>query len=757
MSQQGDRRTGREDDWWGQLYDEAAPDTGPVKAADTLDDRFASAARTVRDGAPPGAAPPGERPARSPGKQPGERAEGRSGDDPGQRADGPPHPRPEARPDPRPEARWTPPPAWDPSAGPVGPTTFPAPLPAPPPLPSSGPYRPAGPESETAQESARPGGFPDASTGASSLRPARRGGPVAPPSRQPYRPDSPWPPGERLGRPYVHGARPLVTPRPPDAPQPPHPPAPEAPLAEPPAPEPPLPERPVAGRRSTREPGSGSGAGVGGWFGPPPGSEGADTWPGAARRERGTEARPPQDEGADDRREGTDRAEGTPPTDTEQPEPALPQRPAATRETPPELPPAPPPPQEGTALGSRESGPARDGFRPDEPAAPTGARPWRRGPAPRHAAPGDSAPTDSAPTDTVPEPSAPQEPAAAPSGPPPAPPLTPTPVVRRPAREVPYVGDRPPTYEAEPIALPDAEPEALEDLVPDTVLEGARYGSGTLRAVSQRGDSARYRGEARRDALLVARFGTGENALVLVAMATGARATVGAHRAAADACRWIAAAVGRSHLRLGDDIRAARRGELKSGLHRLTDRSLGRLRARAAELGVEPEEYTASLRCLLLPADGQCRTRVFFGVGAGGLFRLRGGECQDLEPSAGDMAGEPLMSYGSPVPRPVPEQDADRLTVDLGIATPPSPYEPAPEIRREPFRFRASIARSGDALLLCSAGLAEPLRGSPELSQRLTHQWTGTEPPGLAAFLADSQTRVKGYADDRTLAAVWEK
>ncbi|NEE40980.1 protein phosphatase 2C domain-containing protein, partial [Streptomyces sp. SID7982] len=76
------------------------------------------------------------------------------------------------------------------------------------------------------------------------------------------------------------------------------------------------------------------------------------------------------------------------------------------------------------------------------------------------------------------------------------------------------------------------------------------------------------------------------------------------------------------HLRLSEDIRAGRRGDLKSGLHRLTDRTYGKLRARAAELGVEPDAYTASLRCLLLSADPDCRTRVFFGVGSGGLFRL---------------------------------------------------------------------------------------------------------------------------------------
>ncbi|GDY61855.1 hypothetical protein SAV14893_012480 [Streptomyces avermitilis] len=298
------------------------------------------------------------------------------------------------------------------------------------------------------------------------------------------------------------------------------------------------------------------------------------------------------------------------------------------------------------------------------------------------------------------------------------------------------------------------------------MLDGARYGSCTLRAVSARGDSARYRGEPRRDSLLTARFGVGDQALLLVAMATGARATPGAHRAAAEACHWIGRAVGRSHARLAEDIRAARRGDLKSGLHRLTDRSLGKLRASAAEQGVEPEEYSATLRCLLLPADPECRTRVFFGVGAGGLFRLRDGAWQDIEPHVADATGEAVVGFGS-LPSETPE--GDRLTMDLGITTPPSPYEPSPRLSasleqggtpveppRDPFRFRASVAHPGDTLLLCSGGLAEPLRGEPRLAEHLTARWSNGGPPGLAAFLADTQVRVKGYADDRTAAAVWE-
>ncbi|MFG3235545.1 protein phosphatase 2C domain-containing protein [Streptomyces antibioticus] len=372
-------------------------------------------------------------------------------------------------------------------------------------------------------------------------------------------------------------------------------------------------------------------------------------------------------------------------------------------------------------------------------------------PAPPSAPPRPSAEPPSHPPTAVDLPITPPPPDHAPEHTPErAPETTPgTPLTRPPA----YVGSGPPTYDAEPTALPAADPDDLDDLVPDTVLDGARYGACVLRAASVRGDSARYRGEPRRDSLLTARFGTGDRALVLVAMATGARATPGAHRAAAEACRWIARAVGRSHVRLAEDIRAARRGDLKSGLHRLTDRSLGKLRAGAAEQGLEPEAYTATLRCLLLPADPDCRVRVFFGVGAGGLFRLRDGTWRDIEPQVGETAGGPVVGFGAP---PAETPEGDRLTMDLGVTTAPDPYGPPPEPPREPFRFRASVARPGDTLLMCTGGLAEPLRGEPELSAHLMERWSDPAPPGLAAFLADTQVRVKGYADDRTAAAVWE-
>ncbi len=273
------------------------------------------------------------------------------------------------------------------------------------------------------------------------------------------------------------------------------------------------------------------------------------------------------------------------------------------------------------------------------------------------------------------------------------------------------VGGGPPTYGPEPTAWPEADLEALDALVPDTVLDGARYGRLTLRAAAIRGDSARYRGRPRGDALLTARFGTGDDALLLLAMAGGPRGADDAHQAARDAVRWIAGAVGRSRARLAEDLRAARRGELKAGLHRLTDRCYGRLRARGEDLGLDEGTYTASLRCLLLPADPGCGVRLFFGVGDGGLFRLRDGSWEELDV--------------------------------------------APDEASAPFRFRACVARPGDALVMCGAGLAEPLRGEPELARHLAARWSGGV-PGLAAYLADVQTRVKGYADDRTVVTVWD-
>ncbi|MGA5370307.1 protein phosphatase 2C domain-containing protein [Streptomyces griseoincarnatus] len=647
MSQQGGRPggptgPGPEDDWWGQLYDDASDDTGPAPAADSLDDRFASAAGAVGgDGAPAPSAPdprdvPGPpvlpRPRRtsppSPKAAPPDSggAPPRAWWEPEPSTDTPPVPAPPERPGPA-DAPPAPEPSDVPDAPPEPPSTRPT---APAPKPPSGPESP-----------------PVSAPGSASAPPQGAGGPAdssavpgAPFSPEP--PAVPWPPGASSpGRTPPADASDGST-------------GPES--------------SPVSAPGPVSAPPQGTGRPV-----VPPSVPEASP----ARHPATEPSRP------DDR---ADASEANP-SASDAPAPALPGRPP-----------------------------------PSGPTADTAYGDWTP------AAPSDGEPADESPASRL--------------GPLP-PPL--------PSRV--HVGTRPPTYDAEPTALPAADPDDLDALVPDTVLDGARYGACTLRAVSVRGDSARYRGEPRRDALLTARFGSGERALVLVALATGTRTAPGAHLAAAEVCRWIAAAVGRSHERLAADIRAARRTDLKAGLHRLTDRGLGKLRAAATEQGLDPDDYAASMRCLLLSGDPECRTRVFFGVGPGGLFRLREREWQDIEPEVAEVKGEPVLGFGS-APHETP--DGDRLTMDLGIPTPPSPYEPAPGPPREPFRFRTSVARPGDVLLMCGTGFAEPLRGEPGLRAHLADRWSGPEPPGLTAYLADTQVRVKGYADDRTAVAVWE-
>nr|WP_063835789.1 protein phosphatase 2C domain-containing protein [Streptomyces mutabilis] len=725
MSQQGGSPAGHDDDWWAQLYDDSADDTGPTTAPDSLDDRFASAAGTVARGPDhdprggPAFAPP-DRPLPADGQArpaPPWWVTSASAGAPAPRT-GPPPPTDTAprRPgSPPPRAPWEPPPAM-----PTGPANFP-PTPtgreAGQPAstgPGAGQPAPARPAAEPPGAEDPPGGRPSpARSTAGSAGPAPHRAAAAGSPRRPA--------GERSGSPARTAEEPTGPARPPAKPSA--------------APRPPV-DAPSGAPQSPIHPPSGAPQSP---AGPP-----------------SRAPQPPVDAPSGSALSPVDAAPDPPrcPTAAQ----SGPAQPPARPPSDPVQPPAPPP-----ASAQPLADPPSDGIVPSAaPVAPPkggGRRVWLRGRTTWGTGDADLSEPSAGGSVPVPGGFRPPPPAGAALGLPPLPPpfLPSDPPGPAPGTVVcdrDYVGSGPPTYDADPTALPPADPDGLDGLVADTVLEGARYGSCTLRAVSVRGDSARYRGDPRRDALLVARFGAGEQALVLVAMATGARATAGAHLAAVEVCRWIGRAVGRSHARLGEDLRAARRGDLKSGLHRLTDRSLGRLRSGAADQGLSPDDYAATLRCLLLPADPGCRTRVYFGVGAGGLLRLRDGTWQNMEPSAGEVTGEPVVGFGSP---PAQTPEGDRLTVDLGVTTPPGPYcDPPAEPPREPFRFRASVARSGDVLLMCTAGLAEPLLNEPELGELLARRWSGRPAPGLAEFLADSRVRVKGYADDRTAAAVWE-
>ncbi|MBV2153419.1 hypothetical protein [Kitasatospora sp. SUK 42] len=347
----------------------------------------------------------------------------------------------------------------------------------------------------------------------------------------------------------------------------------------------------------------------------------------------------------------------------------------------------------------------------------------------------------------TPEPTPEPEPDHAPQPDPEPAPAVPDPrlAIRSPRADagpaVPHVGGRPPTYGPEPTAVPEADPNALGAVVPDTALEGAQYGTTVLRAVSVRGDSARYRGEPRRDGLLVTRFGDGPDGLLLAVLAgfdrtggggedgggeDGALSAGAVATGTGEACRQLAAAIGRSRAGLSADLRDGARDRLRYGLQRLATSAAAPLRALAPREEGDDSPSPASLHCLLVSLDPAAGYRAAFGVGPGGLYLLRSGHWID--------------AYAA---RLLHHPDGQ----------PSAPEAPVPDPR--PFRFRLVPATPGDILLLCAPGLARPIADEPAVAHFLSSHWAHPHPPGTVDFLRQVQVRAKGYADDRTAAAIW--
>ncbi|MEY9937679.1 hypothetical protein [Streptacidiphilus sp. MAP5-3] len=258
----------------------------------------------------------------------------------------------------------------------------------------------------------------------------------------------------------------------------------------------------------------------------------------------------------------------------------------------------------------------------------------------------------------------------------------------------------------EPDSLPEADPDAIGAVVPDTALELARHGSVTLRAASARGEQARGLGLPRTDRLLVARFGQGVGGLLVAVVSSGSG---GAQQAA----HVLAAAVGRSRAGLLADLREGAQEQLRYGLQRLTARA-------ARELGPD-----GAVHALIAPLDPTNRLRAGFGTGPGALLLL------------GDDAW-----YDAYAGRRLGVGDAE--------------VEGAPVEQPDRFRFRAVVPEPGDVLLLCSEGLAAPLRAEAAVAGLLAEHWSQPHAPGGVDFLRQLQARAQGHTADRTAVAVWE-
>ncbi|WP_053649096.1 protein phosphatase 2C domain-containing protein [Streptomyces sp. XY431] len=330
--------------------------------------------------------------------------------------------------------------------------------------------------------------------------------------------------------------------------------------------------------------------------------------------------------------------------------------------------------------------------------------------------------------------------AAAPPAAPPAGTAAPTgsaptgadPVVRPPSFRTPgplaHVGRKAPAYPAEPTDIPTVRGGDLYGvLLPDTVVDGGRFGRVTVRAASVRGDSHRYAAECRQDAALVVRAG----GLLLVAVADGVGSQPHSHHGSNGIVRLLAKQVLPRADTLLDLLRTGAAADFTALTSRLVAAAAEELAQEAERFGHPPKTWSTTLRALLVPADPEVPTRGFLAVGDGGLLRLREGGWENLDADGdggdGDGAGTLISTRTDCLPEAY-ELVRTALITDT---------------------------RPGDVLVLCTDGLALPLVKEPELREFLGGRW-GREVPGLAEFLWQAQVRVRSYDDDRSVVCLWE-
>ncbi|MFI7012054.1 protein phosphatase 2C domain-containing protein [Streptomyces sp. NPDC050145] len=298
-----------------------------------------------------------------------------------------------------------------------------------------------------------------------------------------------------------------------------------------------------------------------------------------------------------------------------------------------------------------------------------------------------------------------------------------------------YSGPKPPLYPSVPNSRPTVDADLFAALLPDTVMDGASAPGVTVRAASVRGDSHRYHGEPRQDALGVARItfpaapqqsGDGGEELLMLAVADGVGSAAQSHLGSNEVCRLAARYVRRA-VSLPAVIRSGDGERFQEIADTVVERISHALSNAALDRGHEPGAYATTLRILLVPSDPSIRTRAFLAVGDGGTALLRGGFWY---PDITAMSGD------------------DTEMIDTRTAA--LPMSRTAQTRLIP-------ARAGDVLVLATDGLSGPLAGDEEMREFLRAAWGDGTVPEPADFLWQFQYRVKSYDDDRTAVVLWER
>ncbi|WP_041439396.1 MULTISPECIES: protein phosphatase 2C domain-containing protein [Thermomonospora] len=231
-----------------------------------------------------------------------------------------------------------------------------------------------------------------------------------------------------------------------------------------------------------------------------------------------------------------------------------------------------------------------------------------------------------------------------------------------------------------------------------------------IRAVSTRGDAHRYNAQPRQDAMGLWRI---SERIVLACVADGLGNAQLSHIGAMTACQ-----AAREHLRIRPDEQAA------DAARRYFSRIADAIEAEAARRGVAVEELATTFLTAVIQFDvhGSPQQAWLMRVGDCAAMRLHRGVWVSC------FAKEPDYEVATSATLALPGH-ADQVEIQ--------PVSLDPE----------------DVLLLCTDGLAKPMRGSEVRNQLAA--WWGSGPPSLTEFLWQVGFKARTHDDDRTAICIW--
>ncbi|WP_121437737.1 protein phosphatase 2C domain-containing protein [Actinomadura pelletieri] len=250
------------------------------------------------------------------------------------------------------------------------------------------------------------------------------------------------------------------------------------------------------------------------------------------------------------------------------------------------------------------------------------------------------------------------------------------------------------------------------------VLDGADFERLVVRAASLRGDEHRYYGEPRQDSVALWPLTLAGRDAVLACVADGVGSEPNSHEGSAMACDLLRAELERDagswtwdH---GDGFAVTARWIAEGMIHH------------AQRRGLAPKSFSTTIIAAvvdLVPTDGRHRFALM-RLGDSTAFQLRDGMLAEL-PSFGSSDGTILDTATDALPG---DPRAVRTAVgEIGV---------------------------GEALVLCTDGLSNPMRGD-EVRQQLQEWWARDDVPGILEFGWQLGFRAKSFGDDRSAVCIW--